>query len=100
MIRGTTPTHTFNLPFGVETIKEVRITYQQDNNTVIEKTEADCTKEGQRILVKLTQEETLQFTEGKQVSIQLKVLTTSNDVLVSQIAKTNCGKALNEEVLE
>lgn len=100
MIRGTTPTHIFNLPFDTSSLKEVRITYEQDGAKVLEKTEADCTLEGSAITVQLTQEETLAFNENKNVSYQLKLLTTDNEVLATRIKQIRVDRVLCEEVLE
>lgn len=100
MIRGTTPIHTFTLPFEVNLLKEVRISYAQSGIVVLEKTKADCTLEGSIITVKLTQEETLKFDSGKNIEMQLKVLTTGGEVLSTRIRSVDVGRCLNEEVLE
>ena len=100
MIRGTTPTHIFNLPIDTSIIKEVRITYVQYAKVVVEKTERDVTMEGQTIRFKLTQEETLSLSMSTPVRVQLKVLTTDNTVLASPIRDIPVGDILNEEVLE
>lgn len=99
MIRGTTPRHIFNMPFDVSSIEEVRITYEQNGQKVLEKTENDCTMEGTKITVQLTQEETLKFEESRNVSLQLKVLTSAGDVMVTKVRKISCGRILNDEVL-
>ena len=41
LTRGTTPYHSFLLPFAVEDINEIYITYMQNNEVVIEKTLSD-----------------------------------------------------------
>ena len=102
MFRATTPTHIFALPFNVGQIKEVRITYQQNGETVLQKTEADCTMAGNDIKVTLTQQETLLFSvdsSNDRVSIQLRVLTTTGQVLASEIEKVFVKACLDEEVL-
>ena len=45
MWRGTTPTHIFTLPVGVKLtdFSAVFITYSQNGETILEKTEADLT---------------------------------------------------------
>ena len=102
MFRATTPTHIFTLPFDTDQIKEVRITYQQNGETVLEKTETDCTMVGEDIKVTLTQQETLLFDAGSRdnrVSIQLRVLTKTGQVMASKIVKVFAKACLNEEVL-
>ena len=45
MIRGTTPEHIIKPPVAASLIKSVRFTYEQDGSTIVEKTEADCTRQ-------------------------------------------------------
>lgn len=99
MIRGTTPTHIFNLKIDTATVKEVRITYAQCSKVILEKTEKDVTMEGKAIRLKLTQEETLLFREDFSVQLQLKILTTDNVVLACPVEDLDVEKILNEEVL-
>lgn len=99
MIQGTTPTHEFVLPFAAELVKEVRITYEQNGEIVLEKAETDCTFVENSIKLELTQEETLLFDTKYNVKIQLKVLTTEGKVMASQIESVRVGEILNKEVL-
>ena len=102
MFRATTPQHIFALPFTTNQIKEIRITYQQNGETVLQKTEADCTLTANEIKVTLTQQETLLFNVGSsddRVSIQLRVLTTTGQVMASEIEKVFVRECLDEEVL-
>ena len=100
MIRGTTPVHVFNLPFEANLIQEVRVTYAQSGEKVLEKTEADCTLEDKCIMVELTQQETLKFKARVNVEIQIKLLTTAGEVMASKIQTVSVDRCLNEEVLE
>ena len=67
MIQGTTPTHTFNIPFDTSMVKEVKILYAQDDVKILEKKNGDCTLTGQSISVTLTQEGTFLFDRKKPV---------------------------------
>lgn len=100
MIRGTTPTHVFQLPIDAGTLKEVRITYKQHSKVVLEKTEADVTMEGRTISFVLTQEESMRFESGVTVKLQVKVLTVNGTVLASPIREFTVEDILNSEVLE
>ena len=100
MIRGTTPTHIFRLPFSVLTIKDVRIIYAQKDEQILVKETADCSLEGNQISVTLTQEETFKFDCSKCVQIQLRVLTTGGQALASQIKHIDVEKCLDSEVME
>lgn len=99
MRQGTTPTHTFSLPFETSSISKVRITYAQEDKIVLEKTEEDCKLDGATIIVKLSQEETLKFNENAFVKIQAKILSTDGNVLVSNKISLSVGDVLNKEVL-
>lgn len=100
MIRGTTPTHTFELPFDVSLISDLRLSYAQGDEVIITKKMEDVTLSEQTVTVRLTQEDTLKFDPTKGIlQIQLKVLTTDGDVLSSEIIQENVWQALNNEVL-
>lgn len=99
MIRGSTPTHIFELPIDTSLIKQLRITYVQQQKIVLEKKEQDVTMSGRFIKSRLSQEETLTFDEHIPVKIQLKILTTGGDVLPSQIFVVSADQVLNEEIL-
>jgi hypothetical protein len=100
MIRGTTPTHVFTLPFDTALIREIKIIYAQNDNVVLEKKLAQCTLKGDTATVKLTQEETLLFNCHEYVQIQVRVLTLSGDALASTIERVSVGKCLENEVLK
>lgn len=100
MIRGTTPTHTFQIPISVADLKEVRITYEQMGRKILEKTEKELLMEGKEISFTLTQEESLKFKASAPVDLQVKVLTTSGTVLASPVIRMSVYKILNTEVLE
>ena len=100
MIKGTTPLHTFSLPFGTETIKTVQITYAQNGVVMITKSNDDCDFGENTVSVKLTQEDTFKFIEGACVEIQIRVLTAGDDVLASRVMRVHCDKCLSKDVLQ
>ena len=99
MIRGTTPTHIYNLPFDSSLIKELRIVYAQKNDELFTKTLPDCTASGSEIRCTLTQEETFLFDFNLLVQIQLRILTTGGDVVSTKIFTKSVDECLKEEVL-
>ena len=99
MKRGTTPTHTFTLPFDVSAIEKMKILYAQDEQVKVTKTEADATLEGNIVSVTLSQEDTLALKCGKYVEIQLRVLTAGNDAMNSDIIRVAVDRCLENEVL-
>ena len=99
MRRGTTPTHTFRLPFNTEIIEKLKLTYSQCGEKVLEKNTQDCALDENRVIVRLKQEETLRFNEHEFVKIQLKILAKDGSLLVSKFARTEIGDVFDEEVL-
>lgn len=99
MIRGTTPKHTFTLPFDTSELEDVRVIYAQDDEVLFKKETADCTLDGNTVSVTLTQEETLKFDASKLAQIQLRVQTKGGDVLSTDVMVSYVGKCLDTEVL-
>lgn len=99
MNRGTTPTHTFNIPFDVAIIDKIRITYAQCDKVVLVKSKDDCRMDGTVISLKLSQADTLMFEGNKVVSIQLTVVTTGGDCLKSDILCVGVRECLDEGVI-
>lgn len=99
MIRGTTPTHTFTIPFDTALIKEVRVTYAQADVPIVWKETKDCTLEGNTISTTLTQEDTLSFDCTKAIQIQIRVLTTAGEALSTRVQNISVEKCLDGEVL-
>ena len=100
MRRGTTPTHIFTLPQGMQTstFSDVYITYSQMGRVVTEKEKDDLTIAENEIRVTLTQEDTLQFLPGK-VEIQIRVKTVSGNAFASDIVVTSAQKILKDGVI-
>lgn len=99
MRQGTTPTHTFTLPFNTEVISKVRVLYAQNGKLKIVKTEADAVMDGNTVSVKLTQEDTFLLRTSFTTDIQLRALTQNRDSLVSKIFTVNTEECLSDEVL-
>lgn len=100
MIRGTTPTHTFTLPFDTGEITALRVSYAQRGLVLLTKSEADCTLSGATVTLTLTQEETLRFAAGERVQIQLRVRCEDGSVLASRVLAASVEDCLLEEVIE
>lgn len=99
MIRGTTPTHEFALPFTADLLKAIEITYAQCGKVMLQKSMADCEIEGNVVRVNLTQEETLAMSNSMYVDIQMRVLTLQDDALASRIMRVRVEDCLSGEVL-
>lgn len=100
MIRGTTPTHIFKLPFDTNLIKCCKIIYSQNNEKILEKETSDCALEAKEIIVKLSQEETFLFDCHYLVDIQVRILAKDGSAIASKIIKASVGTCLDNEVLK
>ena len=94
---GTTPAHTFTLPFDASIIEEVHIVYAQN---VLVKRRSDCELNGNEIVVKLSQEDTLMLDNSTLVSIQIRVLTVDGEALASDKINVSTYKCLEEVMIE
>lgn len=100
LVRGTTPTHKFTLPFDTGIIKIVKVIYAQDDVVVLEKEGEACSCSGNTVTVKLTQEDTFKFDCNKFVQIQIRVITHDDDSIASDVECVSVAKCLDSEVLE
>ena len=96
---GTTPTHQFTLPFEVDRISAIEITYAQRGQVILTVTEEDCTMQGQTVQVTLGQEDTFAFAQDINVDIQLRVKDINGTVFASDILTVSCQRCLSDEVI-
>ena len=99
MLKGTTPRHTFTLPIDTGLIKSIQIIYAQNDNVKLIKETEQCTLSGNTAVVKLSQEDTLEFEEETCVQMQVRVLLHNGDALASGIMRTRCEGVLYDGVL-
>lgn len=83
MIRYTTPTLTFNLPFEASYLSDAYVTIVQSNKT-IEKVYSDCTLQDKTLSVTLTQEETGSLVPERDAKVQLRCKGTDGKAYASQ----------------
>ena len=100
MIVGTTPTHTFNVPFDTSLISRVEVVYAQNDKMIFSKQTKDCVLESNRVRVTLNQEDTFKFDHKSPVEIQLWVYPKSGGALASIPKKVGVIKCLKKEVIE
>lgn len=101
MRRGTTPTNTFSVPIDLSAAT-VYITYAQNNRTVIEKTGDELTfdsTDGYKIIVELSQQDTLAFKAGT-VEIQIRAVFETGEALASNIIRTTFDRILKAGEIE
>ena len=96
MIRGTTPTLEFGIPFSVDLIEKASIVLYQRHSIVIEKTLDDCEAKDQTLIIKLTQLETLKLKEGIKTEIQVRIRTHDGTALASDIISVDTYRILKD----
>lgn len=99
MIRGTTPTLVFTLPFAVDNLAAAWITIAQNKNIIIDKALGDCVCDGNTLSVALSQSETLQLTNGVFCEVQIRVRTVAGEALASKIYTMPAERILKDGVI-
>ena len=99
--RGTTPVHSFTLPDELKDVDfaALYITYRQDGKTVLEKDRNSISIEDGVASVRLTQEETLLFSDRRKCCIQVRLRTDAGDALVSNVVDIPVYNVLKEGVI-
>lgn len=95
--RGSTPEQIFNIPIDLRSA-EVYVTYQQDGENLIERTNDTIDISDTQIRFTLTQEETLALGKGK-VKIQIKYKLPNGHVDYSEELKLSVEEVLKGEVI-
>lgn len=96
---GTTPIISFYLPFEVDLVAELWFTMVQRGVEVFTKELDDMEIEGSKIIVKMTQEETLKLASGQKVEIQVRIRTTGDDAIASQVETVDVDRILKNGVI-
>lgn len=98
--RGTTPTHTIVTDVDLRDAEEIYVTYEQNSYNLIEKKKEDLQEILEdRLVVKLTQEETLRFKEKGKIEIQIRALFGDGSALKSNVMETNADRLLKKGVI-
>ena len=97
MRRGSTPTHTFTLALNADAIAKVRVLYSQNGELLFRKEGDQVTIDGQKVVVELSQEDTLLFKEGV-AEVQLRVNTPGEKSIPSNIYQFPVSRLLENEV--
>ena len=99
MIRGTTPTLEFTLPFDVGILAEAWVTMAQKGEVVLDKQLSECQCGGNVLTVKLTQEETLSLKCNCLTEIQIRVRTVDGNALASKVMSVSPDRILKDGVI-
>ena len=85
MIKGTTPTFTFELAFDASNIVSAYLTFQQGTSIVIEKDMSSALVSEQTISFELSQEDTLKLADYPDCVMQLRFKTNEGKVIGSKL---------------
>lgn len=99
MIRGTTPTITITAAGLSEISVDKAILTIKQPGAEIEKTTPEISIASDVLTVTLSQEDTLSFTAGADVELQLRVLSQGGTAYASQIIKLPVGRILKDGVI-
>lgn len=92
--RGSTPTNTFKVNIDLQGAR-VYITYKQNGKIIVEKTGGDVTITENKLITRLTQEETLRFNTGP-VRIQIRYVRPNGSADASNIIDTRAEEILKD----
>ena len=99
MIRGTTPTVRFTVPFDPSIAKKIWITFSQNKDEVFTIEKDQCTFEEHTVVAKLSQSQTLSLAANSLVQIQMRVSFSNGDMdeaLASNILTVNVQTILKD----
>jgi hypothetical protein len=99
MIRGTTPTLEFTIPFDTSLLAEAWVTFAQSGTVVLDKQLSECQCDANKITVKLTQEETLQLKCNCLTEIQIRARTVDGNAVASEILTVSPDRILKDWVI-
>lgn len=106
MYRGTTPELKIGIDFDPKEIEVLYITFEQKDKIVLEKTLKDCDIQGETIVCKLTQEDTLKFNPTNEKSgaknwlyIQVRARLKGNETPTTDIKRYEVERILKDGVI-
>lgn len=99
MIRGTTPTLEFTLPFDTSLLAEAYVTFAQNKEVILDKKLSECQCVENTLIVKLTQEETLKLKCDCLVEMQIRAKDLNENAIASDIMVESPNRILKEGVI-
>lgn len=99
MIRGTTPTLEFTIPFDTSQLAEAFVTLSQNGTVVVDKPLNECICADNKLSVHLTQEETLKLQDNDTTEVQLRARTIDGEAVASQIFRDSTDRILKDGVI-
>jgi hypothetical protein len=97
--RVTTPLHKFTFPISPDNFEIIKITYAQKNKIIFTKDKADMTFDGNKVLLRLSQEDTKAFDARFPVQIQVRGLTYNGSAVASKTFERTVEEVLYDGIL-
>ena len=99
MIRVTTPLHKFTFPISPDNFEIIKITYAQRNKIIFTKEKSDMSFDGNKVLLRLSQEETKLFDSRYPVQVQVRGLTFNGSAVASKTFERSVEEVLYDGIL-
>ena len=96
MMRGTTPTVEFKLPFSADILQKLWVTFSQNDTEKFTLTKDDVIINDNKIICKLSQLNTLSLNSGCKVEMQIRGLTNDNIAVGSKIISSTPDRILKD----
>lgn len=97
--RACSYTATIGLPEDPANYEAILVTFRQREQNVVEKTEAELTFDGNKVVVQLDQAETKQFQCGYKTFLQIRCYKSQYEAPGSAIWSIEVRPALNDSIL-
>ena len=94
--RGTTPKLDFTLPFNTELLDKAYITFFQKDRQAIEKEKSDCEIDTNKLILTLSQADTLKLVSNVPVKIQVRALLTDGSAIASKVIEKKVKDVLKD----
>lgn len=99
MRRGTTPKLTFAIPFHTSLVARGKVVFKQGDKIKLQKAIDECFCFENVISVSLTQEDTFLFNTEERLKVQLRIVTTDDKALASEVYACIVTECLDDEVV-
>lgn len=98
MRRGTTPVITFNTDLDLSEVEELFVTFSQNGETIVEKNKEEVVIDDSKIIVSLSQKDTLKFSLDSNdiVSVQIRTKFRNETAVASNILKIRVKEILKD----
>jgi len=101
-IPGETNIHTFVVPMASSNVSSAIVSYKQNGRVVLEKngyTTSSLATNKCHVTVELTQQDSLKFRDGKDITVQVNVIDINNQRCVSKPIVLTCLDQYHRSVI-